>query len=611
MPTLSGAELRGRFLEYFRAQGHALIPSASLVPEGDPTVLFTTAGMHPLVPYLLGAPHPAGKRLTNVQKCLRTDDLEEVGDANHLTFFEMLGNWSLGDYFKEDAIEFSHEFLTADRFLGIPLDRLVITCFAGDATVPKDTQSAAIWQKLGIPKDHIFFFGRKENWWGPPGTTGPCGPDTEMFFDTGKPGRAPNDGTERFVEIWNDVFMQYNQEADGSLTELAQKNVDTGMGLERTVAALNGHPSVYATDLFQSIVATLRAGARQADERQLRIAADHFRAAVFVLADARNVMPSNVEHGYVLRRLIRRALRALELLGLPSDGVTAALDAVTGSVASVYGAVYPEVRQRADHVREALCAEARKYGAIKERAARWLKQRRQRGTARVSGSEAFDAYATLGFHPDLLRSLGEPLGIAVDLAGFEAEFQKHQEVSRAGVTQRFAGGLADHDPRTVRMHTATHLLHEALRRVLGTHVEQKGSNITTERLRFDFSHPQRVTTSELRRVEALVNEQIRRDLPVTRAVMTPAAANTAGALGFFGEKYGDQVSVYTVGDFSKEICGGPHVEHTGVIGAFRIQKEEPLAAGIRRIRATVEESRAPPEGSTGRCSGQPTRVREE
>ncbi len=588
MPWTS-ADLRDKFLDYFRGQGHAIMPSASLIPENDPTVLFTTAGMHPLVPYLLGQPHPAGKRLANVQKCLRTGDIEEIGDDTHLTFFEMLGNWSLGDYFKEKAIAMSFEFLTADRWLAIPRDRLAITCFAGDDDAPRDEESARLWQQLGIPKERLFYFGKEENWWGPSGATGPCGPDTEMFFDTGRgPATAtPNDGSGRFVEIWNDVFMEYEKTADGTFRPLQQKNVDTGMGLERAVAVLNGQQSVYETDVLAELVEVIRAGRSGADERQVRIAADHLRAAVFILADQRGIVPSNEGQGYVVRRLIRRSLRALELLGLQEQIDRVVLAGIVRALAGTYGPVYPEIRERGEHVLSELRAEAGKYWGVKRRAEQWLARRQQSGAARLRGQEAFDLYQSHGFHPDLLRSLAEPLGISLDLQGFEVELAKHQKVSRAGVSQRFAGGLADHAERTVRMHTATHLLHAALRRTLGPQVEQKGSNITTERLRFDFTHPTKLSADELRRVEELVNEHIRRDHPVTRAVMTPGEARQQGALGFFGEKYGDQVSVYTVGDFSKEICGGPHVRRTSEIGHFRILREEGLAAGVRRIRAIV------------------------
>lgn len=587
---MSATKLREMFLTFFRERNHAILPSASLVPENDPTALFTTAGMHPLVPYLLGQPHPLGKRLANVQKCLRTVDIEAVGDASHLTFFEMLGNWSLGEYFKEEAIAMSFEFLVSDRWLGIPVEKIVITCFAGDANAPRDLESARIWEQVGIGHDRIFFLGKEDNWWGPPGPSGPCGPDTEMFFDTGggSGGARPGDGSGRFVEIWNDVFMEYEQTLQGTIRPLAQKNVDTGMGLERTAAALNGLSSVYETDLFVPIVRILKAGVSLPDERQLRIAADHLRAAIFVLADPHGVVPSNVEQGYVVRRLIRRALRSLRQGGAKEAQLAQVLATVCDAVARTYGTVYPELIERKDQATEQLARELPKYLAIEQRAEKIIKEHHAAGERRISSTAAFGIYQETGVHPDLLESFGGIYQIAVERTGLEAELAKHQEVSRAGVVQRFKGGLSDHSERTVRLHTATHLLHAALRRVLGLHVEQKGSNITPTRLRFDFSHPRKLSSEEVRSVEDLVNEYIRRDLPVTHEVMSLAEAKASGALGFFTETYGESVSVYTVADVSKEICGGPHAPTTGALGRFRIIKEEGLAAGIRRIRAVVE-----------------------
>lgn len=588
---MTGDRLRELFFDYFRSQKHVIIPSASLIPENDPTVLFTTAGMHPLVPYLRGTqPHPGGPRLANAQKCLRTDDLEEVGDASHLTFFEMLGNWSLGNYFKAEAIAMSFEFLTADRWLGIPKEKLAVTCFAGDADAPRDEESAGAWRRHGIKNERILFFGKQDNWWGPAGKTGPCGPDTEMFYDTGRgPAAArPGDDSGRFVEIWNDVFMEFEKTDSGSVRALAQKNVDTGMGLERMLAVLTGVASVYETDLFLPLVRVIQEHAPAGDERSLRIAVDHLRAAVFVLADRHDVTPSNVERGYVLRRLIRRALRALRQRGASESKLRDILLHMSDATARVYGSVYPEVRERAEHVKERLLNELPRYLEIERRAATIIEEYRVAGAQRVSSAAAFRVYQETGVHPDLLDSFGGIYRIEVDRTGLDAELEKHQRTSRAGITQRFQGGLADHADRTVRMHTATHLLHAALRHVLGTHVQQRGSNITVERLRFDFSHPTKLTEEELRRVEGFVNEQIRRDLSVTKDVMTPEEAKRSGALGFFEEKYGDRVNVYTVGDISKEICGGPHVSRTGDLGQFRIVKEEGLSAGIRRIRAVVE-----------------------
>lgn len=590
MDVLTSDRLRELFLGYFAGRGHAVLPSASLVPENDPTALFTTAGMHPLIPYLLGAPHPLGRRLASAQKCLRTDDLEEVGDATHLTFFEMLGNWSLGDYFKEESIRMSFEFLTSDRWLGLPKERLAVTCFEGDLDAPKDTESARAWEALGIPHGRIFFFGKRENWWGPPGKTGPCGPDTEIFFDTGagSADAVPNDASERYVEIWNNVFMEFRKREDGAMEPSKQKNVDTGMGLERALAALNGFSNVYETDVFAPLVAEIRSHVPSGDLRMVRIVSDHLRAAVFLLADSRGIVPSNLEQGYVLRRLIRRSLRGLSALGASDARVPAILRGAVSAVGMSLGSAYPEVRSRASHAEEQLEAEFRKYASVVQRAERIIEERAGGGRLRMTGEEAFAIYQETGAHPDLLRSLGARLGVQVDTEGFDRELERHQEVSRAGISQRFEGGLADNSEKTVKLHTATHLLHEALRRVLGTHVEQKGSNITAERLRFDFSHPRNVTEKERALVEALVNEQIARDLPVTKTILSPAEAKVQGALGYFKEKYGEHVNVYAIGDYSKEICGGPHVARTGVLGHFRIVKSEGLSAGVRRIRAVVE-----------------------
>lgn len=587
---MTGTELRAHFLSFFREQGHTILPSASLVPEGDPSVLFTTAGMQPLVSYLLGTPHPGGTRLANAQKCLRTDDLELVGDATHLTFFEMLGNWSLGDYFKEEAIRLSFTFLTARSGLALSKDKLAVTCFAGDADAPRDNEAAQLWEAVGIPRQRIFFFGKRENWWGPLGKLGPCGPDTEIFFDTGRGGSAvPNDDSGRFVEIWNNVFMEYEICADGSVRSLPQKNVDTGMGLERAAAAIAGLPSVYETDLLAPLVSVIAARVPQDEPRSVRVVTDHLRAAVFVLSDGRGVIPSNSEHGYVLRRLLRRAFRTLQLLSLKAEDIAALLGDALAGVVAVYGSVYPEVTERQAVVKEQCGQELEKFLRVSRRADTLLERERAKGVKLLSGAEAFALYQETGVHPDLLRSSGERYGVTVDLKGFEEEFARHREVSRAGMARRFAGGLMDHSERTVRLHTATHLLHAALRRVLGPHVQQRGSNITPERTRFDFTHPAKIEPATLANIERLVNEQIERDLPVTRTVMSPAEALASGALGFFGERYGEQVSVYAVGDFSKEICGGPHVARTGAIGRFRLVREEGLAAGIRRIRAVVED----------------------
>lgn len=581
---MTGAQLRERFLEYFRQQGHAIIPSASLIPENDPTVLFTTAGMHPLVPYLLGQPHPQGTKLANVQKCLRTDDIEEVGDDTHLTFFEMLGNWSLGSYLKQEAIEMSFEFLTAPQWLDIPLQKLSVTCFEGDADAPRDEESRGHWRRLGLPQEQIFFFGKKENWWGPPGATGPCGPDTEIFFDTkqGPADARPNDASGRFVEIWNNVFMEYEKTTEGTFRPLKQKNVDTGMGLERTIAVLTGKKSVYESDLFEPLLAVIAQRSAQHEPRAARIVADHIRAATFLIADG--VLLSNVDRGYVLRRLLRRALTHARALKFQPQTVMAVADATIAT----YRAQYPELSNARDRIATTIQEEETKFGETLDKGLKEF-ERLTRNVKEITGGMASALASTHGLPLELTKELARERGIPfVREEEYEQDQAKHQDISRAGVQRRFQGGLADHSAQTVKLHTATHLLHAALRKVLGQHVEQKGSNITPERLRFDFSHPKKLSPEEIRAVESLVNEQISNDLPVTRTVMTPEEAKAAGALGFFEKKYGDQVSVYTVGDFSKEICGGPHVSRTGVIGRFRITKEESLAVGIRRIRAVIE-----------------------
>lgn len=625
---MKASEIRQKFLDFFAERGHAVIPSASLVPEHDPTVLFTTAGVHPLVPYLLGEPHPAGKRLADAQKCLRTDDIAEVGDERHLTFFEMLGNWSLGDYFKHEAISWSFEFLTDKKWLGLDPRRLFVTVFAGDADAPFDQESADIWQEqfakkgieaeLGKPgvtepgEARIFAYPKEKNWWGPVGQTGPCGPDTEMFYDVWDPVSAasnphtPKFGPKchlncdcgRFVEIWNDVFMQYEKMADGKYRPLAQKNVDTGMGLERIVAVVQGMASIFETDLFVPLIKKIEdlSGRRYESEgatKAMRIIADHVRAATFVLGDPWGVRPSNKDQGYIVRRLIRRAIVQGALLGI-TEQFTAALGEV---VIAEYGGFYSELRKNRAAILEAFRDEEEKFRETIERGMKLVGRYAERG-GKLSGAEAFELYATYGFPIELTRELlAERTGgvMRIEEEAFAREFAKHQDISRAGAAAKFAGGLADHSKETVRGHTATHLLHQALRTVLGEHVEQKGSNITAERLRFDFSHSQKMTPEEIKAVETLVNEQIHANLPVSWKVLSVPEAKKTGALGFFEDKYaalGDKIKVYFVGDekrgfFSKEICGGPHVEHTGELGDFKILKEEAVSAGVRRIKAKV------------------------
>ena len=586
---MDASALRRIYLEFFRERGHAVIGGAPLIPEHDPSVLFTTAGMHPLVPFLLGEPHPAGKRLVNYQKCVRTDDILEVGDEVHLTFFEMLGNWSLGDYWKEEAIRWSYEFLT--ERLGLDPERLYVTCFAGDEDAPRDDEAAAVWRDLGIPEARITFLSKKDNWWGPAGAVGPCGPDTEMFYDMqpdGPSGENPATNKARFWEVWNDVFMQYDKQPDGRYIPLRQRNVDTGMGVERTLAVLTGAPSVYETELFAPIVDRVRSLARETDRYALRVVADHIRAATFILAEG--ILPGNLDQPYVARRLIRRAVRYGRELGIRGHFLGALADVVV----ELMGDAYPELPQHRDHILTALDEEEARFQRTLERGERefdkTVERARVEGQRELPGAAVFRLYDTYGFPPELTEEMARREGLSADMEGYRRAFEEHQERSRQGAAARFKGGLAERSPETTRLHTATHLLQAALRRILGEHVEQRGSNITVERLRFDFTHPTRVTPEELRAVEALVNEQIALDLPVTWREMTLEEAREAGAIGLFEGRYGDVVRVYAAGDFSREVCGGPHVEHTGELGRFRIVKEEGIGAGLRRIRAVLEDN---------------------
>lgn len=582
-------ELRSKFIEFFRSKGHAVIPSSSLVPVNDPTVLFTTAGMHPLVPYLMGEPHPAGSRLVNVQKCVRTGDIDEVGDDTHLTFFEMLGNWSLGDYFKDDAIRWSHEFLTSPQWLGIDRDRLAISCFAGDEDSPKDEEAAAVWRAVGVPEARIAFLPKENNWWGPAGLTGPCGPDSEMFYwnDSTVPAPERFDPSDpRWVEIWNDVFMQFTKTESGTYEHLARPNVDTGMGLERTLTVLTGARSVYDTELFVPLLDVLRSQANlehPESRRYLRVIADHMRAAAFIIADG--IEPTNKDRGYVLRRLLRRSFVFARQLGLHAGWHRAFTDTLVGMM----GDAYPELASHGETISRVIEAEETKFGATLEKGLREFWK-----LTTVSGEDAFNLYQTYGFPWELTYELAVSRGLHPDRHAFEAAFTRHKDLSRTASAGTFKGGLADHSEVVVRYHTATHLMHKALREVLGQHVIQKGSNINAERTRFDFSHPAKMTPEQIAKVEELVNGWIARDLPMTREMMPRERAERLGALGAFGEKYGDTVSVYTIQDpasgevVSREFCGGPHVEHTGVIGHFRIVKEEAVSAGIRRIKAVLD-----------------------
>ena len=651
MKQLSSNELRALFLKFFQKKGHSVIPSASVIPENDPTVLFTTAGMHPLVPYLLGQKHPQGTRLTDVQKCIRTGDIDEVGDMSHLTFFEMLGNWSLGDYFKDQMIPWSWEFLTSPEWLGIDPDKLAFTVFEGDEDCPRDEEAANLWRKCGVKDDHLFYLPKEHNWWGPAGVTGPCGPDTEMFIITKKPcgpDCSPACHCGAYLEIWNDVFMQYNKQKDGSFVPLTQKNVDTGMGLERTICVLNGKKSVYETDAFTGILAKIEelCGKKYTSDdentRAFRIVADHMRTSTFIIGDPRGIGPSNVGQGYILRRLIRRAVRYGMGLGL-QEGFTAEIAKV---IIDQYKAVYPELEQNKAFVLEQLTLEEGRF-------ARTLKQgekefdkvmnnlRRTREAMEkiladdtlaaaeeavkthvlrpqpdmvsaieavkagdlakvkaecqkihdslnvIDGRSAFKLYDTYGFPIEITKEMAAENGLTVDEADFAKRFEQHQATSRSGAEQIFKGGLADHSEQTTCLHTATHLLQAALRKVLGDEVHQKGSNITAERLRFDFTFGRKVTPEELAQVEALVNEAIAAKVPITMEEMTVSEAKAQGAMGLFESKYGEVVRVYTMGPYSKEICGGPHANNTGDLVSFKIIKEEASSAGVRRIKATI------------------------
>ena len=592
---ITAQELRTKYLEFFKSKGHTIIPSASLVPENDPSVLFTNAGMFPLVPYLLGEKHPGGKRVANVQKCIRTGDIEEVGDDTHLTFFEMLGNWSFGDYFKKEAIEWSFEFLTSKDHLNIPLQRLAVSVFAGDKDAPRDEESAKIWESLGIKKERIAYLPKEDNWW-IAGSTGPCGPDTEMFYwiDDGTPAPAnfqETKGDKRWVEIWNDVFMQFEKKPDGKLVPLDHPNVDTGMGLDRTLAVLNGQTSVYDTELFQPMFEVLALDQKimtNDEVRRAKIVLDHIRASVLIVSDG--VEPSNKDRGYMLRRLLRRAMVMGRLLNLKLHW----LEALIGKVVSIYAQAYPELVEDSERIFAAIKSEQSKFEATLEKGLREFIKLSSSSSYKVSGKEAFDLYQTYGFPWELTKELAEQEGQKINKDEFEAEFKKHQELSRTASAGQFKGGLASHSEKIIRLHTSTHLLNAALRDVLGDDVWQKGSNITEERTRFDFTHNKKMTKEEIEAVEALVNDWIARDLKVKKEIMTLEDARKLGAIGVFGEKYSDTVSIYTVYDpssgevISREFCGGPHVEHTGVIGKFKIAKEEASSAGVRRIKAIVE-----------------------
>lgn len=585
---MKAIELRRKYIEYFKRNGHKEIPSAPVVPENDPTVLFTTAGMHPLVPYLLGEPHPQGKRLTDYQKCIRTGDIDSVGDPCHLTYFEMMGNWSLGDYFKDESIKMSYNFLKDE--LGFDMDKISVTVFAGEDGIPRDEEAANAWANMGIPRDRIFYLGREDNWWGPAGETGPCGPDTEIFFDTGKPKCSencnPSCGCGKYLEIWNNVFMQYNKTKDGKYEPLKQKNVDTGLGLERVISLLQGKNNVYETELFADVIAKIQELAKNFNINSARIIADHLRASIFMIIDG--VRPSNVEQGYVLRRLLRRVIRHMRKVEIDPSEISTLVE----KFVEIMAEMYPEVPANKDTIIEVIKEEKDKFVKTLEHGEKEFiknaEKTKAEGKEKLDGEVVFRLYDTFGFPPEMTAELAEEKDLKIDMKEFEELFKKHQEISRAGSEAKFKGGLADHSEKTTAYHTATHLLHKALQIVLGEHATQKGSNITAERLRFDFMNPQKLTPEELKRVEDIVNEQIQRDLPVTCEEMSLEDAQKSGATGLFVNKYGDKVKVYTIGDFSKEICGGPHVDRTGKLGHFKIIKEEAVSAGVRRIKAILE-----------------------
>lgn len=588
---MTAKELRTMYVNFFKERGHTEIASASLLPENDPTVLFTTAGMHPLVPYLLGERHPGGKRLTGIQKCVRTDDIDEVGDDTHLTFFEMMGNWSLGDYFKERSISMSYEFLT--DCLHIPAEKLAVTVFAGDALVPADREAEGIWKSLGLKEEQIYRYGREENWWGPAGQTGPCGPDTEIFYDMGKPKCGPDCGPSckcgKYVEIWNNVFMQFKKEEDGSFSELKQKNIDTGMGLERVLTIFNGKTSVYDTELFVPVMEKLgeilELSGKTIPERDRRIICEHIRAVTFLLGDPKKIAPSNTEQGYILRRFIRRIIRLFRKADIHENYLCALSEVVIDQ----YWEAYPELKENRSFILEQLDREYSLFSRTLDEGLRKANRYLDAvgGGRALSGELAFKLYDTYGFPIEFTAELAQEKGCLVDTDGFYRKFKEHQEKSRQGAAGKFAGGLADHNEQTARLHTATHLLGGALRKVLGDKISQRGSNITAQRLRFDFSFDRKVTQEELAQVAAIVNEAIEKRIDVVMEELPLKDAYEAGAIGVFSGKYEEIVKVYTIAGYSKEICGGPHARNTGELVSFKILKEEASSAGVRRIKAVI------------------------
>ena len=584
---MKAIEIRNKYLNFFKNHGHVVIPSAPLIPENDPSVLFTTAGMQPLVPYLLGEPHPAGTRLTDYQKCVRTNDIDEVGDNRHLTYFEMLGNWSLGDYFKEESIQMSYDFLTKE--LGIPVEKLSVTCFAGDEDCARDEVTSSCWKKAGIPEERIYYFGKDDNWW-IAGETGPCGPDTEMFYDTGKPKCSPecnpSCGCGKYVEIWNNVFMEFYKDENCKYSKLKQHNVDTGLGLERMTMLLEGKETPFETELFAPIMDKLVELQKVDNIASRRIVAEHLRSSMMIICDGGR--PSNVDRGYILRRLIRRMVRHMNKLQISLDELSTLIDINVENLKEMY----PALEANKETIKNVILEEKDKFVKTLEKGekefAKEVGQVKEQGENIVPGKVVFRLYDTYGFPPEVTEELATENGMKIDKEGFEKLFKEHQEKSRAGSEQKFKGGLASTGEMETKYHTATHLLNAALKQVLGAHVHQRGSNITAERMRFDFSHPAKMTDEEKQKTEDLVNEWITEAIPVEHLEMKKDDAIKMGAEAMFIEKYGDIVSVYKIGDVSIELCGGPHVSNTSELGHFKIKKEESSSSGIRRIKAILD-----------------------
>ena len=582
---MNALEIRNKYLNFFKKNGHKVIPSAPLIPENDPSVLFNTAGMQPLVPYLLGQEHPEGRRITDYQKCVRTNDIDEVGDNRHLTYFEMLGNWSLGDYFKKESIKMSFEFLTKE--LNIPVEKLSVTCFAGNDTLGKDEESALYWEKAGIPKERIYFL--KDNWW-IAGETGPCGSDTEMFYDTGKPKCSPECNPDcdcgKYVEIWNNVFMEFYKHEDGSLTPLKQKNVDTGLGLERVNMLLQGKDTPYDTEIFEPIMKKLEELQKVDEIYSRRIVAEHLRSSMMIICDGGR--PSNLDRGYVLRRLIRRMIRQMNKLQIDLNELSGLIDLDIDTLKDMY----PELEKNRELIQSVIIEEKDKFVKTLAHGEREFKKEMDKlskeGVAVIPGTVVFKLYDTYGFPPEVTSDLAKENGVTIDIDGFKKLFKEHQEKSRAGATQKFKGGLASTGEMEIKYHTATHLLNAALKKVLGEHVHQRGSNITAERMRFDFSHDSKMTPEEKQATEDLVNKWIQEGIEVEKLEMKKDDAIKMGAEAMFIEKYGGIVTVYKIGDVSLELCGGPHVSNTKELGHFKIKKEESSSSGVRRIKAILE-----------------------